>query len=392
MSHEIRTPMNGVLGMAQLLATTKLSPEQLDFVQTIRDSGDALLTIINDILDFSKIESGMMKLEERAFSLEDILNSVCGLLRRQAQTKGINLEFWIDPTMPELLIGDSSRLRQILLNLVGNSIKFTKVGGISIAITCPQIPIAQAQSVEKYCIQFAIQDTGIGIQSDRIHKLFQPFTQADASINRKYGGTGLGLAICKRLTELMGGSIWVESNRCIAGNPPLDWQAGISLQGSTFYFRVNLGGMGDRSLDNKNQKEVSIISPPISQSSSLRILLAEDNLVNQKLAIFLIKRLGYTPDVANNGQEALNLSKQQDYDVIFMDMQMPEMDGVTATKIMRQELKSQPWIVAVTANAFSEDRQICFAAGMNDFIAKPLQIKDIENALSTYQRTASTKN
>jgi PAS domain S-box-containing protein len=232
MSHEIRTPMNGVMGMAQLLETTILTEEQADFIKTIKDSSEALLTIINDILDFSKIESGMLALEEWDFKVEDVVSGVCKLLLKQAISKQIDLQYAIAPEIP-IVIGDYSRLRQILLNLVGNAIKFTKHGQILITVTGQALP-----EPNKYQLKFAIADTGIGIDSDRIDQLFQPFTQADASISRKYGGTGLGLAISKRLVELMHGNIWVESLGHVGGNPTADWQPLLDTQGSTFYFAI----------------------------------------------------------------------------------------------------------------------------------------------------------
>ncbi len=235
MSHEIRTPMNGVLVMAQILATTELDEDQQDLVKTIVESGDFLLTIINDILDFSKIESGMLEIESKEFVLIDVVKSVYDLLNSQAVTKKIDLEYAIAPDIPVKLIGDSARLRQILINLTGNAIKFTPHGNIAIAITGN--PLSEPN---QYQLQFAVADTGIGIQGDRISKLFQAFTQADTSTSRKYGGTGLGLAISKRLAELMGGTIWVESLGQVGGFPPLNWQSDLVTQGSVFYFVINV--------------------------------------------------------------------------------------------------------------------------------------------------------
>ena len=235
MSHEIRTPMNGVLVMAQILATTELDEDQQDLVQTIVESGDFLLTIINDILDFSKIESGMLEIESKEFVLMDVVKSVYDLLNSQAITKKIDLQYAIAPNIPAKVIGDSARLRQILINLTGNAIKFTPQGSIAIAITGNAL-----SEPNQYQLQFTVRDTGIGIQGDRIGKLFQAFTQADTSTSRKYGGTGLGLAISKRLTELMGGTIWVESLGSIGGFPPSDWQSELVTQGSVFYFVINV--------------------------------------------------------------------------------------------------------------------------------------------------------
>ena len=233
MSHEIRTPMNGVLVMAQLLATTELTEDQEDFVQTILESGDVLLAVINDILDFSKIESGMLKIEKREFVLADVLSSVCNLMNGQAKDKKIELQYLIDSDVPVNVITDSSRLRQILINLVGNAIKFTPQGKVSIAVSGNLL-----SDGDQYELKFVVTDTGIGIQGDRISSLFQAFTQADTSISRKYGGTGLGLAISRRLIELMDGRIWVESFGEVGGNPPLNWLSDLVTQGTTFYFVI----------------------------------------------------------------------------------------------------------------------------------------------------------
>jgi PAS domain S-box-containing protein len=384
MSHEIRTPMNGVIGMAQLLSMTTLSEEQKDFVATIRDSGEALLTIINDILDFSKIESGMLELEERPFVLKDPLKYVCNLLKKQAADKGINLTYTIDDQVPKTILGDSSRLRQIILNLVGNALKFTEKGTVSISVISNQLSaINTEKELGKYELIFSIQDTGIGINSDRLKKLFQPFTQADASISRKYGGTGLGLTISKSLVNLMGGTIWIESLGNIGGHPPPNWVLDLEkpqITGSTFYFTIQTKIASETQINLQKQREQPPPEPE-NNPSKLKILLAEDNKVNQKVALFTLKRIGYIADLANNGLEVLEMLEKQNYDVILMDMQMPEMDGITATKIIRQTAKSQPYIIALTANALEEDRQICLDVGMNDFISKPLVIAELTEAL-----------
>ncbi|WP_413173928.1 response regulator [Anabaena azotica] len=376
MSHEIRTPMNGVLGMTELLANTNLTDTQKNFVQTIRDSGDALLTIINDILDFSKIESGMVELEARVFVLEDILQSVCNLLNRQALDKKINLHYSTQPDIPDAMVADNSRLRQILLNLVGNAIKFTETGSVSISVATNR-----KQEGQKLELLFSIQDTGIGINSDRIMKLFQPFIQADASISRKYGGTGLGLTICKSLVELMGGTIWIESFGHIGGNPPLDWKPNFTHQGSNFYFTILVSLISEI----EQKKQVSVkrfeIDNTIADKFPLNILLVEDNLVNQKVGSQILKQLGYQVDIAKNGIEAVKAVQNQSYDIVLMDMQMPEMDGVTATKLIRQTPINQPRIVAMTASALLNDRQTCLDAGMDDYISKPISIQEIVRAL-----------
>jgi PAS domain S-box-containing protein len=390
MSHEIRTPMNGVLGMAQLLSATPLKEEQKNFVQIILDSGDALLTVINDILDFSKIESGNLQLEQKEFNFKDTMNSVCKLLSKQAFDKNINLQCNIDSNAPTTVLGDSSRLRQILINLVGNAIKFTEQGYISVGYSYKLIV------ANTYEFRFSITDTGIGIDSDRIDKLFKPFTQADASINRQFGGTGLGLAISKRLVELMDGTIWVESRGKVGGNAPSDWVTEYShdnSQGSTFYFTIILPIV-----------EASQTKQPVNKLGSLlthhkksnfehfpiNVLIVEDNILNQKIVLLMLQKLGLQAEIVSNGSECIKILCGQEskltFDFVFMDVQMPVMDGLTATKMIRQASFSQtrPWIVALTADALPEDHAACLKAGMNDYVSKPISIKEIERSLLKY--------
>ncbi len=380
MSHEIRTPMNGVIGMAQLLSLTSLSNEQKNYVNTIIDSGETLLTIINDILDFSKIESGNLQLEEYPFSFEEVSKIIINLLSTQAIKNNLQIHSYIASDIPSSLLGDSSRLRQILLNLIGNSIKFTHQGYISLSVKIKTI--YRQEEWQEYEIIVSIEDTGIGIECDRLSYLFQLFSQGDNSITRKYGGTGLGLAISKTLINLMGGTIWVESKGEIGGFPPENWhyQRQSSL-GSTFYFTFRA----------KELPQCRLIPPHSSlkidnienfQSNPLNILLAEDNLVNQKVALSFLKKLGYTADVAKNGLEVLAKLEVKFYHLIFMDMQMPEMDGLTTTKKIRAMPIVQPYIIALTANALLSDREMCFDAGMNDYLRKPLKIDEINEVIS----------
>ncbi|ELS33329.1 MULTISPECIES: response regulator [Pseudanabaena] len=385
MSHELRTPMNGVLGSTELLAATKLTAEQQNLVQIIQHSGNTLLEIVNDILDFSKIEAGMMTLEAREFVLEDILSAICKLLNKQAQDKQIQLNYAIASHLPSKFIGDSTRMYQILLNLIDNAIKFTPSGHIAISISgqCPN------RETEPFQLTFAVCDTGIGIQQEYLAKLFQAFTQADDSISRRYGGTGLGLAITKRLVELMGGTIWAESGGHVGGNPPLNWLPTLYSQGSIFYFEIGLLASSTNTQSTTTQTaEPDVyelkIDTLMAEQFPLRILLVEDNFFNRKIASIILEKLGYQPDHASNGLEAIAAIQQNIYDLVLMDVQMPEMDGLTATKLIRRDIKYYPWIVAMTADVLPEDRQACFDVGMNDYLSKPFKTQDLVRIFSVY--------
>ena len=493
MSHELRTPMNGVIGMTGLLLETKLSEEQLDFVETIKLSGDSLLTIINDILDFSKIESGKMDLEEVPFEIHSCIEDSFDLIYPKAREKKIELIYHIDPEIPHCILGDVTRVKQILVNLAGNSIKFTEKGEIFISAE------KKESKDGNHIIQFGVKDTGIGIPQDRIDSLFNAFTQADSSTTRKFGGTGLGLAICSKLVELMNGKIWIESevgegstffftletkpaevtekeyftddipdlrgkkvlivddiitNRKILRLQCEYWglipiiaatseealsiiskEEAIDLAMVDFQMPkmtgVQLGKKIKQSknipmimlssydtpegLDKKSDLFKAVLTKPIKKSQlfdaiivsltsrkkskriqkpvqldsnlankmPLRLLLAEDNKINQKLASKIFDKMGYKIDVAEDGLETLNMMDSQNYDIIFMDVQMPQMDGLEATEEIRKlyPRETGPIIVAMTANALQGDKEKCLEAGMDDFISKPIKITAIQDAL-----------